>query len=317
MLRMKTKAVVSFFLVTVLLTACFSGTASAEKTVGYAWQVGFNNYTPVWCKSFRNPAFVSGAGTIITVYVSTEKDGSKSAADGQTERKCVYYNLIENDYHKAHKDELLEKAYLEFEEQYETWRDQEIVNDGPDAYPERAVAYTKLYSSDGVFKAWAEDYGNPEKTVYLELMLTDAAAAAEITADEAVTLIYDTDRCPCIVVRFTGNEAVFKTIIDNPNVRYAAPAFGVSASPNGVYRFIRSPYHKTGVTADSARNILRYAVGLDVTEDLEPDSDGYVVNEKEFFIFSDFDFDGHITAADARTALRIAVGLEEEPVVAG
>ena len=312
MYKMKPKAFFSLMLIVVMLAAAgFSEIAFASISSPPLISSNFDSYRNVWAFAFQNPKYVSGVGTnILKIGELTEK------GELVLNEEPICYNLIENDYHKTHRDELLEKAYLEFEENYENWRDRDLtILDNPLNPPEFYTAYKRLYSVDGTFKAWANDYTNPEKTVYLEVMLTEAAAAAEIIADEAVSLVYDTEVCPCIVVRFNGNEDVFGRIINNRNVLFVAPAFGERIEPSYVYREMRSPYNKTGITANSARNILRYAVGLDVSDDLEPDYDGYVVKEKEFFTFSDLDFDGHVTASDARIALRIAVGLEHKPVV--
>lgn len=310
-MKEKIKSVVLFLLITAFLLPCLS--TSAFALINSVPLHGSDSlwYRSVWNFAYENPKYVSGPGTNIA------KVGEYTGAESWDRmEEPIYYNLVENDYHKKNKDLLLEKAYLEFEENYEIWRDRENKPaDSPGMTPEMYAAYQKVYSDDGVFKAWAEDYTNPEKTVYLEIMLTDAASAAEITADDSVALIYDTDACPCIVVRFIGNEETFRKIVNNANVLFVAPAFGARIEPNYSYREMRSPYDKTGITAASARSILRYAVGMDVTEDLEPDFDGYVADEKEFFTFSDLDFDGHITAADARIALRIAVGLARESVI--
>lgn len=277
-------------------------------------KANFDAFRHVWGFTLQNPKYVSGAGTII----SNTGTFDTPHKERHSFEVPVSYDLIENDYFKAHKDELLLKAYHEFEENYETWKE---INYSGDDYPNISVlcilANQKVCSADGVFKAFWEDYTNPEKTVYLEIMLTDVAAAADVLADEAVTLIYDTEACPCIVVRFTGSEETFRNIIDNPDVRFVAPALGAAIDPGYAYREMRTPYHSLagGITAASARAILRYAVGMNVTNDLAPDEDGYVADEKEFFTFSDLDFDGHVTAADARLALRIAVGLDEQPMI--
>ena len=260
-------------------------------------QQGYEVFRDAADYAFANPEYVSGAGTNLL-------------SDGK------YYNLIESDYYKAHKDEELAKAWKEYQEKYETWRDAP-----QNAATEEQKAKrldSMVFDENGVFKGFKDDYTNPEKTVYLTVIAATAEAARKTAAAEGVTLIYDAEDSPCAVIRFTGSETIFNGIINDPDVLFIAPAFGISISPYG-YISILCIYGRLNKTPEEARDILRYSVGLPIEYETDPDwaidtfSRQIKTSEKWFFIASDLNFDGHVTAEDARLALRIAVDLDPAP----
>ena len=60
-------------------------------------------------------------------------------------------------------------------------------------------------------------------------------------------------------------------------------------------------------------NLIKYKEILDIIEEFDSSLRNRSESEiKEFLIMSDTDFDGKITAKDARAALRIAAGLENK-----
>lgn len=92
-------------------------------------------------------------------------------------------------------------------------------------------------------------------------------------------------------VDFSGNE-FYKIFNDD-----------LDEQPSGTHAGV-DYYNTADFDAAQARGILRYAVKTDKLP-------GSLSEAKEFLFESDTDFDGVITAADARNALRIAVGLEK------
>ena len=280
----------------IVVSGAIPGYARIEKPGSYLTQQGFDAYRPVEDYAFANPMYVSGAGTNLL-------------ADGN------YYNLIESDYYKAHKEACLKDAYDVYQAGYRNWLNAPE-KEGLSAERKQAILDRMVFNADGVFKAFADDYANPAKTVYLTVIAETADAVKAIAAADDVTLIYDSEQYPCAVIRFQGNETLFNRIIDDPAVRFVEPAFGEKQSAS-----VRVLIGKATKTPADARDVLRYSVGLPVSYETRPSwslenaADRFKTSEKGFFISSDLDFDGRVTPEDARLALRIAVDLMEAPMI--
>lgn len=293
-IRLALTVLLSMGIIGIGALTCYAHISNPDS---YLMQEEFNIYRPAEDYAFANPAFVSGTGTNLL-------------ADGH------YYNLIESDYYKINKDDCLKAAYMEYQKNYQDWINM------PDNAITDAQKQNRLdkmvFNADGIFKAFLDDYTNPTKTVYLTVIATTGEAAAKTAATEDIALIYDSKDCPCVVVRFKGSEEIFNRIINDPDVLFVAPAFGESISPYHMASILATGNRLTKDPAD-ARDILRHAVGLPVNFETDPVwsipefSRRIKTSEKWFFIGSDLNFDGHITADDARSALRIAVGLSEAP----
>ena len=296
---MKNKYTHSIFVV--LLAFCLlcaggmTGYARIEKPDSHLMETGYNHFRPTADYAFQNPLFVSGAGTNLL-------------ADGH------YYNLIESDYYKAHKDEYFKKAYDAYLAGYQNWRSAPE-KEGLSEESKQAILDRMVFNADGVFKAYKDDYANPAKTVYLTVIAETADEVKSVAANDGVTLIYHCEQYPCAVIRFQGNEALFNRIIDDPDVLFVEPAF-----QENNYSVLIMTGKATKTPAD-ARDVLRYAVGLSVSYETRPRwslanaADRFRTSEREFFISSDLNFDGHVTPEDARLALRIAVKLDEAPTL--
>lgn len=279
--------------------APLTGYAHIDKPDACLMQEGFQTYRAAKDFSFANPVFVSGAGTNLF-------------ADGS------YYNLIESDYYKTHKDAALTAAYEEYSRDYQSWLS------APDTAPTEELKQQQLddmlFNADGIFKAFRDDYTNPAKVVYLTVIATSADAAEAIATTDGVQLIYTGEEVPCVVIRFQGDAELFNKIIDDPDVLFVAPAFGESLNPYHTVNILAAGTPVTRTSGD-ARDILRYSVGLSIDYETAPlwSIDDFSrrakTSEKWFFISADLNFDGHITPEDARLALRIAVGLDEAPIL--
>lgn len=122
------------------------------------------------------------------------------------------------------------------------------------------------------------------------------------TIDGIDEILYVGTTTPCAIIVVTGKN--IDKVLESDVVMYLSYAFGTfsdkytSVIPeNGNRTYTPNAAH--------ARKVLRYAAGLYDLSDMET-----LADKKEFLIMSDTDFDGKITAKDARTSLRIAAGLE-------
>ena len=295
-----------YHILPVLLLAAFvaalftpTGYARINEPDSLLLQEGFNIFRSAKDYAFANPVFVSGAGTNLL-------------ADDH------YYNLIESDYYKTHQEAAFAAAYEEYQNDYQNWIN--TPNTAPNEEIKQEILDGMVFNAEGVFKAFQDDYTNPSKVVYLTVITTTSQAAKAIEKNAGITLIYASEKVPCIVIRFQGNEALFNGIIDNPGVLFVAPAFGECINPSHTISILSLGRAVEKTPAD-ARDILRYSVGLPIEYETEPVwaidsfSRRAKTSEKWFFICSDLNFDGHITSEDARLALRIAVGLDEAPLI--
>ena len=271
--------IITFILVVVLMPVC-KVSAVIDQSEAPDIQEGFNVYRSVAKYAYANPIYVSGAATNIKV-------GNR------------FYNLIETDYYRLHKDELLKNVWEEYNLYYEQWKTAEQLDNW------------RLYNSTGTFIGFKDDYTNPDKTVYLTVMFKKISQTYDILNNNELTLVYTTPECPCIVIRFTGSATLLQQIIDHPAVCFIAPALAEKLCPSENIRVPDTIYRNDRpYTSADARLILRSAVHLDAVKYRDNSNNSIPCQEKDLFIVWDLDFDGHITAADARLALRIAVRLD-------
>lgn len=212
--------------------------------------------------------------------------------------------FIHNEYYKHFADYYFEEQYKFFEEAYpywtgektETWQlisKKEFITDSMDN--------NKTFGSD----LSQDEFRNHiyYMTVIFNYDGEPDAGKNKGFADnlsEGMEVLYIGNTTPCAVVAIRGGTDDFTNIVENENVEFFFIAFKQTENLTLNLTIFEETY-----TPDSAhaRRVLRYAAGLEkVPEDR--------AEAKEFFFMSDTDYDGKITASDARTALRIAAKLE-------
>lgn len=218
--------------------------------------------------------------------------------------ECTY---IKNEFYQIYHDKLFEENYT-------------IYSDGV------KNGITEIYSSDSglteirtvpfenigkINKALYEEINSSEDTYYLSVYLdyTENFSEAKNTellnsAEGIDDILYIGSTTPCAVIAVTGNN--IDKVLEYEHIQYVNYAFFVFSQT------ITSQIPENGnrtyaPDAAHARKVLRYAGGLYDLSDMT-----YLSQIKEFLIMSDADFNGKITAADARAALRIAAGLDEK-----
>ncbi len=160
---------------------------------------------------------------------------------------------------------------------------------GKQLYSEMATSDDEYYLS--VYFAYDEDFSAEKNTGLLK------------TVENLNEVLYVGETTPCAVVAVTGKN--IDSLIGNENVEFVNYAF---TAIGNVYSYFIPENGNTEFkpTAADARRILQYSAGLYDFSDVK-----YQSEIKEFFILSDTNLDGRITAQDARTALRIAAKLEK------
>lgn len=212
--------------------------------------------------------------------------------------------FIRNEFYSHFADYYFEEQYKFYKEAYpywtgektETWQfisKNEFITDSQEN--------NKTFGSD----LSSDEFNN--HIYYMTVMFNyedepDAAKNKEFAEQlsEGMEVLYIGKTTPCVVVALRGGTDDFTNIVENENVEFFFLAFKSTET-----LFVNLAIFEETYTPDSAhaRKVLRYAAGLEkVPEDRS--------EAKEFFFMSDTDYDGKITAADARTALRIAAKLE-------
>lgn len=193
--------------------------------------------------------------------------------------------MIENDYYKTYYNELLEFKY----------------------------AHNPYISSpEGITKVTLDALHEGEFT-YITVVLKEkqddesyydynTAKLGEIFSEEE--MLYVADKVPMAVVKLEYDKK--DALKNNEAVEMVANAFFKSdvfiADFVGDCTMGKVSGSVGKVTANDARTILRFAAGFhSVAKE----------KSKQFYFCADMNFDGHITSADARMALRTAVGLED------
>lgn len=138
-------------------------------------------------------------------------------------------------------------------------------------------------------------------TVIMTRQAADAAAAAAALALPEEDILAFCDQVPVVMIYLADGD--IDALLASEAVAAVELSFPAVTSQTDVVTDDILDITYAPTTAD-ARKILRYAVDLE-----EPPED--IGLGKRFFVLSDTDLDGRLTTDDARTALRIAVGLEQ------
>ncbi len=227
-------------------------------------------------------------------------------------------NIIKNEYFEKYGEKLFEQSYKEYcetvskyksidlskisfedelisadevfvESIYKFFDGFEMKKIGKQLYNEMTTSYDEYYLS--VYFAYDEDFSAEKNDRLLK------------TVENLNEVLYVGETTPCAVVSVTGKN--IDSLIANENVEFVNYAF--TAISNEYTSYIPENGNRTfNPTAADARKILRYAAGLYDFSDVKNQSE-----IKEFYILSDTDLNGKITAKDARTVLRIAAKLEK------
>lgn len=211
--------------------------------------------------------------------------------------------FMENEYYSLFVDDYLEPQYEYYNEAYDYWTGEKV-----DYFVYEQKDFIR--SSDGVNKTFSYEV-TPDKTdghIYYQTVIfnydgePDAEKNRQIADElsEGMKVLYVGTTTPCAVVKMRGGTNDFQNILENENVGFFMSAFTCTD-----YLAVNTAIFEETYTPDAgdARKILRYAAGLDKAPEDKSEA-------KEFFLMSDTDYDGKLTAADARTALRISAGLE-------
>lgn len=212
--------------------------------------------------------------------------------------------FIRNEFYSHFADYYFEEQYNYYKSAYPYWTG-ELPEDWWLAQKKEFIT-----DSQGNNKTFGSDLSQDEFRNHIFYMTVifnydgkpDAAKNKEFADNlsEGMEVLYIGNTTPCAVVAIRGGTADFTNIVENENVEF----FFISFKRTEILTVNLTIFEET-YTPDSAhaRRVLRYAAGLEkVPEDR--------AKAKEFFFMSDTDYDGKITAADARTALRIAAKLE-------
>lgn len=227
-------------------------------------------------------------------------------------------NLIRNEYYEKYYDRLFETAFAAYS--YDTKIYEEIdksqLPQGDDITSLDKI-FTDIihgfFGSEEIGKIGASLYSemtDSQETFDLIVFLNyDENFSAEKNREMLETIsdideiIYIGSTTPCAVVTVTGKN--IDSLLNSDAVKFVNYAFAAL----GYQPYTRIPEDGNRTfepNASDARKILRYAAGLYDLSDMI-----YQSEVKEFFILSDTDLNGKITAADARNALRISAGLEK------
>lgn len=221
--------------------------------------------------------------------------GSMIYVSGHGE-KC----FIRNEYYSIYTDELFEIYYECHVKNYAGWCKMSELYD----------EYKMFTDANGNKKAkmeYIENIINGDGAWFITVVFGyDGDVSAELNKKYAdsltddIEVLYVGTTTPCVVVGIDSGAESITEIIENENVVFVSPSFQVAFDINftdDLYTVEFSP------DAGDARKLLRYSAKIDTLPDNMQEA-------KEFLITGDSDFDGKITSADARTALRIAAGLE-------
>ena len=239
---------------------------------------------------------------IFTVSVSAKENSGWAGTitvDG-TER-----TYIRNEYYQLYHDTLFELTYATYKDGVENGitKYEEL----PDGYGQIiTIPFKDLGKIDTDFY---EKLKNSDDIYYLSVYLKADKNISKDTNRDILKnvggineILYVGNTTPCAIIVVTGKN--IDAVIESDTVEYVSYAFFVfSTTPTS--RIPEDGNRTYAPDAAHARKVLRYAAGLYDLSDMK-----ILADKKEFLIMSDTDFDGKITAKDARTSLRIAAGLE-------
>ena len=202
----------------------------------------------------------------------------------------TYVNMIRNEFYQLYADQLLTEVYGENQNLIENGRELSFALEekiAPALLQEMKASEADYYLTI-VFQA-EEPFSKEANEALLERL------------DGIDEVLYVASEAPAAIVLVQGGDAIDQILAD-PQVAYVTASFETIGASIAV---IPEWNHYTfQPSSGDARAILRYAVGLGA-----PDFT-YRSDAKKFFFSADTDFDGAIQSDDARTALRIAVGLD-------
>lgn len=228
---------------------------------------------------------VTFAENSITEHTGKNSTVGVTLADGTWKK----INLVRSEYYQKNYNTILEKLYANFSANKlddADWFYDEISDNnkiGKNLYENIKNNDNSIYYLN-IYLAYNEDFSAEKNTELLSSM------------DGIDEVIYTGNTTPCVIVTVKSGDDIDK-IIGNENTEYIHYSFDQIVNVGFIPEGTEKEY--TPSSAD-ARKVLRYAAGLEDLSDL-----------KKFFVFSDTDLNGKITAADARTALRIAARLEK------
>ena len=202
-------------------------------------------------------------------------------------------SFINNEFYKNHYDELFTKYYKEY------------CNCRNAKNPENYI----IAPNEKINKSLHNLILNSADTFYLSIYLD---YQGDISAENNNSILSDTqgiksihyigNSTPCAVVSVDGGSNI-EEILKNEKIDCVTLCF--SGFTKNIVFTTDVGNIKFEPTAADAREILRYSAGLGAPEK------EWLENYKKFYYLSDTDLNGVINAKDARTALRIAAGLEE------
>lgn len=245
--------------------------------------------------------------TILCVFTFTAFADEKSGFAGMVTVNGESRSYIKNDYFKLNYNRLFERAFNDYNN---------VKKDGITVYKDygnglsgvETVTFDSLGKIDDNFLS---EIKSSDDTYYLSVFLNyNENFSAEknrqllLSIEEVSELVYVGDTTPCVVIAVNGDN--IDKIVECENIEYISYSFRSVMTGNDYYAVVDNGNRTFKPNASQARKILRYAAGLYELEDCTELS-----QMKEFLLMSDINFDGKITAYDARCALRIAVGIDE------
>lgn len=212
---------------------------------------------------------------------------------------------IRNEYYQLYHDTLFELTYA-------TYKDG--VENGITKYEELPDGYGQIVTIPfgdlgRIDTAFYEELKASDDTYYLSVYLKYSGNFSQeennsllSTVNGIDEILYTGATTPCAIIVIKGKN--IDAVLESDAIEYVSSAFFIfSTTPTS--RIPEDGNRTYAPNAAHARKVLRYAAGLYDLSDMK------ILSEiKEFLIMSDTDFDGKITAKDARTSLRIAAGLE-------
>ncbi len=207
-----------------------------------------------------------------------------------------YANMIKNPYYKKNYNSLLAHSYAVYKNSWQQENNKEYIQ----VYVDECMGYPLNYVT-----LILEENTNPKMTVYEY----NKKVLQKYFDDDNIVYISDNDFAAIV-----GVEDVYADVVTQmEELEFIGDAFFSDdiqdeVSMPGIYALgdVVAPTQSKGgddaikPNAADARFLLRYAAALEKGE-----------MSKQFYFCGDVNFDGKISAKDARTVLRMAAGLEQ------
>lgn len=211
---------------------------------------------------------------------------------------------IRNEFYSLYHDKLFEEVYEIYANGKENGIKVYKQLDGSTATIE-TVTFESLGKIDGEL---LKKIKSSQDTYYLSAYLKydsnfNKAENIKLLSGIKAEVIYIGSTTPCAI--FAVESKNIDSILENKNIEYLNYAF-LAFSTNFTSVIPENGDRTYSPNASDARKILRYAAKL-----YNPTDKSNMKEIKEFFIMSDANFDGKLTAADARMALRMSAKLEK------